>query len=56
MELFDMKEPFSTKSLLTPAYRTGRSLCKREEFPLIKGGQGVVDPSLTKRGAGRFFN
>jgi len=39
----------SRKSLLTPAYRTGRSLCQPEagalskgEFPLIKGGQGVV--------------
>jgi hypothetical protein len=54
MEVFDMKGPFSTKSLLP-------SLCQREEFPLIKGfvgsrGKGVVDPSLAKRGAGRFFN
>jgi hypothetical protein len=36
------------KSLLT-------SLCQREEFPLIKGGQGVVGPSLAKRGEGRFY-
>jgi hypothetical protein len=34
------------KSLLAPAYRTGRPLCQREEFPLIKGGLGVVVPSL----------
>jgi cobyrinic acid a,c-diamide synthase len=49
------------KSLPTPAYRTGRSLCQPEVgalskggFPLIKGGQGVVIPSLAKRGEGGF--
>jgi len=36
------------KSLLT-------SLFQREAFPLIKGGEGVVVPSLEKRGKGRFL-
>jgi len=36
------------KSLLT-------SLFQREDFPLIKGGEGVVVPSEEKRGKGRFL-
>jgi hypothetical protein len=42
-----LKLYLSQKSLLTPAYRTGRSLCQREELV----------PPLWKRGArGDFLN
>jgi hypothetical protein len=52
-----LKPYLSRKSLLTPAYRTGRSLCQPEVGALSKGGippyqrgrQGVVAPSFSPR-------
>jgi hypothetical protein len=52
LKVSKLKLYLSRKSLLTPAYRTGRSLCQPEVGALSKGG--IRAPSLEKRGKGRF--
>jgi hypothetical protein len=62
LKVSKLKLYLSGKSLLPPAYRTGSSICQPEagalskgEFPLIKGGQGVVILSFAITPHRKFF-